>query len=239
MAYGKSINNGNFQPGLQLINGSWLMNAFSKMFQGGVDRADGLTAHAGGTKAAALALSHSFNRISTCATSADSVLLPKAIAGSMITVTNSGAVEAAIYGAVADTIDGAATATAAYLSPHETKIFVCLTSGSWKTVRAPTIQRVTTVAAAGATQGNATSVSAARVCIVTVTASTQGIKLPVAVTGLRVEVFAAQTVGVKVYPASGAKLQGAATNVAVVLASNKANIYQAINGTTWRVIKGA
>ncbi len=75
--------------------------------------------------------------------------------------------------------------------------------------------------------------------MVTVTASTEGVKLPAAVTGQRVEIFAAATVGVKVYPATGDKLLGQATNAAVLLAAGKANIYQAADATTWRVLKGA
>lgn len=95
-----------------------------------------------------------------------------------------------------------------------------------------------TLAAAGATQGTASAISKSAV-YVTVTASTQGIKLPTAAEGKRVVIFSAPTVGVKVYPFSGDKIGAAATNTAVVLASGKGNIYQAIDATTWRVVKGA
>lgn len=94
------------------------------------------------------------------------------------------------------------------------------------------------VAAAGATQGTATQITKSTVSV-TVTASTQGVKLPTAATGKRVTVFAAASVGVKVYPATGDNLLGSATNAAVVLAAGKANIYQAVNASVWRVLVGA
>ena len=127
---------------------------------------------------------------------------------------------------------------------------VTAAAGTFTTLIATTIQATTfvqngigtytaqTAAAAGATQGTATQITNSAV-IVTVTASTQGVKLPVAAAGKRVLIFGAQTVGVKVYPASGNLISGAATNAAVLLAAGKGNIYQAVDGTTWRVIKGA
>lgn len=96
----------------------------------------------------------------------------------------------------------------------------------------------TTIAAAGASQGNATAITS-RVTIVTVTASTQGVKLPTATTGLQVMVMVPGTKGVKVYPFSGDKISTAATNVAVALVADKANIYRAIDAVTWAVMKGA
>lgn len=95
-----------------------------------------------------------------------------------------------------------------------------------------------TLAATGSTQGGAAQITAHRV-FVTVTASTQGVKLPTAVTGAQVMINAASTVGVKVYPFTGDKFSGVATNTAVVIASGKGNIYNAIDSLTWRVIKGA
>lgn len=136
MAYGKSINRGTFQPGPRLVDGNSLNNAFIKALEGGLSRLDGITAHAGGTKAAALQLAKSISRISVCATTGDSVLLPKAIAGSVVIVINSGAQTANLYGTGADTIDGASTATAATIATTKAKIFTCLTAGAWYTIAA-------------------------------------------------------------------------------------------------------
>jgi hypothetical protein len=97
------------------------------------------------------------------------------------------------------------------------------------------------VAAAGATQGNATAISALRGLIVkvTVTASTEGVKLPVASTGLEVRVLADPLVGVKVYPFLNGIIGSAATNAAVALVKNKGNIYIGMDTRRWRVIVGS
>ncbi len=98
----------------------------------------------------------------------------------------------------------------------------------------------TTLAAAGATQGNAASIPAGTsVVYVTVTASTQGVKLPTAVAGKRITVLSASAVGNKIYPATGALIQGAATNASITLAANKGNTFYAESATKWRYVKGA
>lgn len=131
MAYGKSIGKGNFQPGFRLLDGQWLTNAFIKMFEGGISRRFGIVAKAGGTKAAAVQLDRSFNQVDTCATNDDSVLLPKAIAGSMVTVINNGAARLGVYGTGADTINGAATATIYNIAAGKTATFTCAKTGAW------------------------------------------------------------------------------------------------------------
>jgi hypothetical protein len=98
------------------------------------------------------------------------------------------------------------------------------------------------VTAAGASQGNATALTAFKNLVtVALTASTKGVKLPAAVTGLEVLVGNAATFGVKVYPASGDSIQAVATNGAdgTVLAINKVNRYLAINASKWIVLRGS
>lgn len=97
------------------------------------------------------------------------------------------------------------------------------------------------VAAAGATQGTATAISAVKGLLVkvTVTASTEGVKLPVASTGLCIYVLADPAVGVKVYPAANGIIGSAATNAAVALVKNKANLYVGVDTRRWRVQVGA
>lgn len=72
---------------------------------------DSITATAGGTKAAARALTAAVNRVSVCATAADSLLLPLAEAGAHLVLANDGAASATVYGAGTDTINMVATAT--------------------------------------------------------------------------------------------------------------------------------
>ena len=77
----------------------------------------GITAHAGGTKAAALALTASYNVLSVCATNGDSVLLPAdRKVGDQVEIANDGAANAQVFGAGSDTIDGVSTATGVVLT---------------------------------------------------------------------------------------------------------------------------
>lgn len=96
-----------------------------------------------------------------------------------------------------------------------------------------------TVAAFGATQGTATLIPAGVDIIVTVTASTEGVKLPVATTGRTLTIFADPAIGVKVYPNTNAKIEAAATNVAVALVKAKATRFYAKNTTQWLAHTGA
>lgn len=96
------------------------------------------------------------------------------------------------------------------------------------------------IAAAGASQGNATAITTRSVLVVTVTVSTEGIRLPAAVTNLQILVANGAGKGVNIYPAAGDKIGAAATNAAdTILATNKANIYKAINTTLWVVLRGS
>lgn len=93
--------------------------------------ATGLTAHAGGTKAAALALTASVNRVTVCATANDSVLLPEALAGRQVAVFNDGAASMRVFGQGTDTIDGAATGTGVPLANAKRALFICVADGVW------------------------------------------------------------------------------------------------------------
>lgn len=111
-------------------------------------------------------------------------------------------------------------------------------SGSYTRSAGYDIAPAQILAAAGASQGDAGTITRGTV-IVTVTASTQGVKLPTAATGTMVRVFCPGTKGVKVYPNTGDKISTASTNAAVALVLDKANIYVAKDAITWVVMKGA
>lgn len=97
----------------------------------GVSPTTGLTAHAGGTQAAALALTTGINNVTVCATSGDSVRLPVSVAGMQVTVINAGAASAQVYGAGTDTINGVATATGVALTNGKTAMYSCPVAGQW------------------------------------------------------------------------------------------------------------
>jgi hypothetical protein len=125
--YGKT----NLQPGFRLLDGSVLNELLTRVLQGGLSREDGITATPGGTKAAARVLTKTLNGISVCATAADSVLLPKAIAGSILFLTNYGAESAQVFGKGTDTINGVATATGVAQATGLSACYFCLTTGAW------------------------------------------------------------------------------------------------------------
>ncbi len=93
---------------------------------------DTLTAHAGGTQAAALALAAVLcHRVSVCATDADSVALPPATVGQVHLVMNSGAASLQVFGTTPDTINDVATATGVAVGTGKAALFFCTTAGKW------------------------------------------------------------------------------------------------------------
>jgi hypothetical protein len=131
-AYGKPVKPfPSTGPSLQNADGQLLLDMFARMLQGGLSRESGITATPGGTKAAARVLKRSINIITVCATAADSVLLPKAIAGSVLFLTNAGAASAQVFGKGTDTINGVATATGVAQGAGLSAVYVCAVSGAW------------------------------------------------------------------------------------------------------------
>lgn len=212
--------------------------------------ADTITAHSGGGQGSATQLVAQINRITTCAAAGDSVLLPTTAtvaispngpqdtSGMTIWIINSGAKNAAVWPSGTETIDGVNAAIT--VAPGQIVALHCVTALSWFSgygVQLPIVVPQV-VAAAGATQGGATLITKQKVRV-TVTASTEGVKLPVAATGMVVKVMVPGTIGTKVYPNTNAKLDASATNVAVVLAAGKTNIYEATSTTQWITMKSA
>lgn len=97
---------------------------------------NGLTAHAGGTKAAAYQMPAGVALIQfdTVAVNGDSALLPQAVAGTDITVISSGVATMSVYGRGTDTINDAATANAFSMATNTTARFVCAKDGQWKAI---------------------------------------------------------------------------------------------------------
>lgn len=99
---------------------------------GGHSATTGLVAHAGGGQAAATPLPSGVNRIATCATAADSVILPKSVGGQIIAVFNGGAASCTVWPLLAtDTINGASNFAVA---AGKGAFFCSSTAGSWFSV---------------------------------------------------------------------------------------------------------
>lgn len=94
----------------------------------------GLTAHAGGTKAAALVLdaAKTIHNVTIVGTDADSILLPPAVVGEVHLVSNSDAAQSMqVFGAGTDTINGVATATGVAQAAGKSALFYCVSAGAW------------------------------------------------------------------------------------------------------------
>lgn len=76
------------------------------------------------------------SRINPCATAGDAVLLPPAIGGQMLAVSNGGVASAQVYAAVgtSDTINGVAAATGVALAAGKSALFCCAGPGVWFTI---------------------------------------------------------------------------------------------------------
>lgn len=98
---------------------------------------DTLTAKAGGGKAGATQLRRGFNRVSVCASGADSCLLPFATPGAWVVLINDGAQSTTVFGAGTDTIDGVASATGNAMAAAKRTYFYAMsgdgigTAGTW------------------------------------------------------------------------------------------------------------
>jgi len=249
--YGKSVGYGNFQPGFREVSGNMLMNAFSRMFQGGIDRQDNITAHAGGGQASAVQLGHTQSRVTTVATAGDSVALPKAIAGSEVQVINAGANPMQIFGKIGatDTINGVAGATGISMPPGGLGIFICVSAGVW-TLDGPgsgAVGNFPTVTAqdgltahAGGGQGSATALPAQINRVTTVASANDSVVLPAAKAGLQVTVVnAAAANSMNVFPATGDAINALGANAAYAMTANKtAQFFCTANGQ-WHAVLSA
>ena len=96
---------------------------------------DALVAFAGGGQANATPLTGLLNRVTTVATIADSLLLPPAVPGLSVTVSNAAANSANIFpNGATDVINALAVQTAIALAGGKTIEFVCMKAGQWHTL---------------------------------------------------------------------------------------------------------
>ena len=117
-----------FQPGFRLIDGNDLNNAFA--VDGG-SYASGITAAAGGGQANATLLSSAYNSVDTVVTANDSVKLPQAKPGVSITVINTTANAAQVFGSGTDTINAVAYGTGVSHPAGKVAVYYCAALGKW------------------------------------------------------------------------------------------------------------
>lgn len=123
-----------------IANGNWVEVGSSGTFSGDVivggylkrSNASTITAFAGGGQSSATALAKDINRISTCASTGDSVKLPAGVAGMCVFVHNDGANAADIFPFLGDFIDSLAADTAIQLKAGKNVMLFCTSTGKWK-----------------------------------------------------------------------------------------------------------
>ena len=131
-----------FIAGPRLIDGGDCLNLAKAV----MSSASGITAHAGGGQTSATPLTQLLNQVDTCATNADSVMLPLAIPGQRCFINNNTANTVQVFGnpsnpnnsAAGDTI---ASSTSTTQEPTATGVaqltavpawYVCTKLGQWK-----------------------------------------------------------------------------------------------------------
>lgn len=103
-----------------------------------------ITAFAGGGQGSAVTLTTSLNRITTCATAADSVKLPAATAGKEVKIKNNGAAYASIFPASGEVIDTLAANTSVSLPVGGTIEFYCVVAGTWESSKLHPVPKYST-----------------------------------------------------------------------------------------------
>jgi hypothetical protein len=214
--------------------------------------ADSLTAHAGGTQAAALALTAQMNRIATVGSAADSVALPASAAGMEITVINHGANAMQVFGAGTDTINDVATATGVSQMPGSTVLYFCTTAGNWYTEGLATGYSGSFASAsftggltafAGGGQGSAVALPSMVNRITTVASAADSVKLPATVANISIGpitvINAAAANSMNVFPATGDAINAGAANAAFAVAAGKTATFYSAGAGQWHAVLSA
>jgi hypothetical protein len=213
--------------------GAWFTNGLGTGYSGSLQTlsfSDSLTAHAGGGQGSALLLTSLINRVSTVATTADSVALPASAPGLQVTLINNGSNSMQVFGSGTDTINGVAYATGVAQMANSVVMYVCTVAGSWEANGIgsgyasgyPTVSYQNGISAAGTTQAGATALTA---CInrISTAAASSGVALPVSAGGMTITVANAGANAVNVYPynSSGDIINALAANAAFSVPASK------------------
>ena len=117
------------------VNSSLMEFRAKQMFLDNISLRDGIVALAGGGQTGATALVNMYNRVTTVATAADSVMLPSAIPGSVLVVVNAAAANSMnVFPVVGDAINALAVNTAFAVAANKTVEFYCIGLGVWNSL---------------------------------------------------------------------------------------------------------
>lgn len=226
------------------VAGAWVVDAgvgysgqlFCELAQ------DSITAHAGGGQASATQLWAQTSRITTVATSGDSVKLPPSAPGLEVMVINHGANPMQVYGSGTDTIDDIATATGVTQMQSSLVIYTCAASGAWYSEGLSngfagglqTVSVLDSISAAGSTQGTATVLPARMAYNVSTVAAGTGVLLPASVAGAELAVNNNQaTNALLIYPNGTDKINGLAASAGYSAAASTITILYCFTAGQW------
>lgn len=207
---------------------------------------DGITAHAGGGQASAVALTTEVNRVTTVATAGDSVKLPASAPGLTVIVINHGANSLQVYGAATDTIDDVATATGVSQMQGSVTIYSCTVAGTWYSNGIgtgysgsfPTSSFANALTAhAGGGQAGATPLTACINRVTTVATIGDSGLLPASAGGMQITVNNAAANSMNVFPAGADTINGVTTGFAVA-GGKTATFFCAVAGA-WHALLSA
>jgi hypothetical protein len=214
---------------------------------------NGITAFAGGGQGSAVALTTEVNRVTTVATSGDSVKLPAATAGLTIVVVNKGANPLAVFPAAGDAIDGLAANASVTQMQSSMVIYSCAVAGQWDSEGLATgysgsYQTLSVkngvVAHAGGTQAGAIGDAAAQIPamlnrITTVVTAADSVVLPTAVPGMSITIANGAANSANVFPFTGDAINALGANAAFALAGGKTAAFECMVAGQWHAILSA
>jgi len=201
-----------------------------------------LTAHAGGGRTSALALTNEINRVTTVATTGDSVVLPAATQGASIVVINEGANPMQVFANGSDTINGIAGSTGISQLVGDNVLYYSAAAGVWDTIGLssgssgglPTLPFTDAITAhAGGGQGSATALTSILNRVTTVTTAGDSIKLPASVAGLQVTVINSGANSMQVFGAGTDTINDVATATGVAQMANSTVVYTSTVAGKW------
>lgn len=209
---------------------------------------DTITAHAGGGQASATPLTKELNRLTTVATTGDSVLLPPSAAGLTIIVINHGANPAQVFGSGSDTIDDQAAATGVSQMQGSVTIYSCTTAGAWYSNGIgtgyagsfPTVSFANGLTAhAGGGQGSATPITTCIARFTTVATLADSSVLPASSGGMQITVSNAGAQSMNVFPAGAEQINALGASTAFALAAGKTASFTCAVAGQWHAVLSA
>ena len=206
-------------------------------------------AAAGTTQGTATAITKTYNVVTTASTN-QGIKLPSATLGLVINVFNVSGSTIKVYPSSSETIDGGSADAPVEVVDDNGKEFVGTASGAWRAVGSggnnvddftingnaqllgSVTYGITTLSAAGTTQGTATALTEP-VNVVTGGTANQGVVLPTAAAGLTIVVQNTTSVDLKLYPNSSDTINGGSADAAITLPANTTITVTCKNATDW------